>query len=140
MYSAVYKCVCKQHSDRLYSDVMEHIGNIVTKWANHLATADQPGPENELTFVREFYSVLARYFHALSSIVPIFTYMVSNLQEVTSVYSGDPKIEMSGFLMVQSKLVLKWSGFRMPFKKWTLTIRKPEKIVWFLNAIQKLPN
>ena len=78
MYSAVYKCVCTQYSDRLYSDVMEHIGNIVNRWADHLATVDQSGAENELSFVREFYSVLARYFHALSSIVPIFTYMVSS--------------------------------------------------------------
>lgn len=76
MYSAVYKCVCKQYSDRLYSDVMDHIGMIVGKWASHLTSVHADiQSDNELPFVKEFHSVLTRYFHALSSIVPIFTYM-----------------------------------------------------------------
>ena len=77
MYSAVYKCVCKQFSDRLYSDVMEHIGEIVSQWSHSLVIAhSRLGPEAELAFVSEFHLALSRYFHALGSIVPIFTYMV----------------------------------------------------------------
>lgn len=83
MYSAVYKCVCKQFSDRLYSDVMEHIGVIVGQWANSLImTHSRLGPEAELSFVSEFHLVLSRYFHALGSIVPIFTYMVRNILNI----------------------------------------------------------
>ena len=78
MYSAVYKCVCKQFSDRLYYDVMDHVGTIINRWSeNLLRSHERISPELELSFVNEFHLVLSRYFHALGSIVPIFTYMVS---------------------------------------------------------------
>jgi hypothetical protein len=89
MYSAVYKCVCKQYSDRLYSDVMDHIARIVTTWADNLARAHGGlEPDSELPFVKEFHVVLSRYFHALSSIVPIFTYMVRTYLNAHQSYFG----------------------------------------------------
>ncbi len=103
MYSAVYKCVCKQYSDRLYSDVMDHIGMIVSKWASHLSSVHADiQPEDELPFVKEFHSVLSRYFHALSSIVPIFTYMVS----YGCIVNGDIKVA-TYFFHIKCYIVLK---------------------------------
>ena len=31
MYSAVYKCVCKQYSERLYQDLLSHVGQIIQR-------------------------------------------------------------------------------------------------------------
>ena len=30
-YSAVYKCVCKQYSERLYHDLIQHVGSILQR-------------------------------------------------------------------------------------------------------------
>ena len=32
MYSAVYKCVCKQYSERLYNDLMCHVAQILQRY------------------------------------------------------------------------------------------------------------
>ena len=31
MYSAVYKCVCKQYSERLYQDLLDHVGQVLQR-------------------------------------------------------------------------------------------------------------
>jgi hypothetical protein len=69
MYSAVYKCVCKQYSEQLYADLMTHIRTRLGQWSGHLASVKDPA------FVMEFHRALVQYFHALGGIVPIFTYM-----------------------------------------------------------------
>jgi len=87
-YSAVYKCVCKQYSERLYHDLIQHVGSILQRWKNHLQSNDrrhdQPySPVNqnntcrqeELDFLKEFHKVTMQYCQAINSIVPIFTYM-----------------------------------------------------------------
>lgn len=69
MYSAVYKCVCKQYSEQLYGDLMLHMAGQLQRWTQHLnEVADQH-------FVDEFHKAISQFFHALTSIVPIFTYM-----------------------------------------------------------------
>ena len=32
MYSAVYKCVCKQYSERLYQDLLNHVKQILQRY------------------------------------------------------------------------------------------------------------
>jgi hypothetical protein len=69
MYSAVYKCVCKQYSEQLYADLMTHVKSRLGQWSAHLTQV----PDTE--FITEFHKALVQYFHALGGIVPIFTYM-----------------------------------------------------------------
>jgi len=69
MYSAVYKCVCQQFSERLYGDLINHIKTRMAQWSNQLSTVQDD------SFIAEFHKALVRYFDALNGIVPIFTYM-----------------------------------------------------------------
>ena len=69
MYSAVYKCVCKQYSDQLYADLMTHVNTRLAQWSSNL------GSVADDNFILEFHKALVQYFHALGGIVPIFTYM-----------------------------------------------------------------
>lgn len=69
MYSAVYKCVCKQYSEQLYADLITHIRTRMTQWSNQLSAVQDDA------FINEFHKALVQYFHALGGIVPIFTYM-----------------------------------------------------------------
>merc|ERR1719384_3096008 len=69
MYSAVYKCVCKQYSEQLYADLMTHIRSRLASWTTQLAEV------TDQQFITEFHKALVQYFHALGGIVPIFTYM-----------------------------------------------------------------
>ena len=69
MYSAVYKCVCKQYSEQLYADLITHIRTRLVQMSNILNDVS----DNQ--FISEFHKALLQYFHALGGIVPIFTYM-----------------------------------------------------------------
>jgi len=69
MYSAVYKCVCKQFSEQLYADLMTHVKIRLAQWSNQLSNIGDD------SFITEFHQALVQYFHALAGIVPIFTYM-----------------------------------------------------------------
>jgi len=69
MYSAVYKCVCKQYSDQLYADLICHMRTRLSQWTGDLNQV----PDQE--FILKFHTYLDRYFNALGGIVPIFTYM-----------------------------------------------------------------
>lgn len=91
MYSAVYKCVCKQHSERLYGDLMRHIEAALRTWCDRLE-AVRSTDNNQLQFVHEFDRLLAQYLHALASIVPIFTYM--NRFYVESKLNTDLRVEL----------------------------------------------
>jgi hypothetical protein len=37
MYSAVYKCVCKQFGDRLYQDLINHVRTKMAEWSRNLS-------------------------------------------------------------------------------------------------------
>jgi len=69
MYSAVYKCVCKQYSEQLYADLITHIKTRLGQWSGNLSKVQ------DCDFINEFHKALVQYFHALGGIVPIFTYM-----------------------------------------------------------------
>lgn len=69
MYSAVYKCVCKQYSEKLYQDLINHVRTRVAQWSRLMNEV----PDTQL--VEKFHHSLVQYFHALGGIVPIFTYM-----------------------------------------------------------------
>jgi len=69
MYSAVYKCVCKQYSEILYRDLFNHMRTRLAQWSTHLNSVQDEA------FIEEFHKALVQYFHALGGIVPIFTYM-----------------------------------------------------------------
>jgi len=86
MYSAVYKCVCKQYSEQLYADLITHIRTRMTQWSNQLASVQDDA------FITEFHKALVQYFHALGGIVPIFTYM--NRFYIQSKLNTDLKSEL----------------------------------------------
>jgi len=69
MYSCVYKCVCKQFSERLCNDLL-------AKVASHLANLKtEIAAEDAKTYIEKFNYALNQYLQALGGIVPIFNYM-----------------------------------------------------------------
>ncbi|XP_052773256.1 CDK2-associated and cullin domain-containing protein 1-like [Mya arenaria] len=71
MYSCVYKCVCKQFSERLYQDLIHYMAEHLTSLAQLLDSL-VPCPAD---FLDKFSFILNQYLTALSGIVPIFNYM-----------------------------------------------------------------
>ncbi|KAG9344329.1 hypothetical protein JZ751_010998 [Albula glossodonta] len=69
IYSCVYKCVCQQHSEMMYSDLKQKISTHLEQVSEEL----QGSPPDK--FIEKFNSALTRYMAALESIVPIFIYM-----------------------------------------------------------------
>ncbi len=69
MYSAVYKCVCRQYSERLFDDLTGLVKGTLCEWCDRLA------PLEGLELVNEFHRSLAQYFFALANVVPIFSYL-----------------------------------------------------------------
>jgi len=69
MYSAVYKCVCKQYSEQLYLDLITFVKTRMGQWSTNLNKVEDE------SFINEFHKALVQYFHAIGGIVPIFTYM-----------------------------------------------------------------
>ncbi|KAK3601412.1 hypothetical protein CHS0354_037745 [Potamilus streckersoni] len=71
MYSCVYKCVCKQFSERLYADLMKHM-------KSHLFALDkelEQSMQTPASFIHKFSFLMNQYLQALGGIVPIFNYM-----------------------------------------------------------------
>jgi predicted glycosyltransferase len=69
MYSCVYKCVCKQFSERLYNDLLAKVAQHLQQLNTQIA-ADDPK-----TYIEKFNFALNQYLQALGGIVPIFNYM-----------------------------------------------------------------
>ncbi|KAG7462422.1 hypothetical protein MATL_G00184690 [Megalops atlanticus] len=69
IYSCVYKCVCQQHSELMYSDLKRKITTHLEQVSHELQGSS---PD---TFIEKFNSALTHYMAALESIVPIFIYM-----------------------------------------------------------------
>ncbi|XP_066535183.1 CDK2-associated and cullin domain-containing protein 1 isoform X2 [Hoplias malabaricus] len=69
IYSYVYKCVCQQHSELLYND-------LIRKIASHLqqVSTDIQGSPPE-RFIEKFNLALVQYTAAIQCIVPVFIYM-----------------------------------------------------------------
>ena len=74
MYSAVYKCVCKHHSETLHMDLIQHVEGILKDWNTKLSYYVMM--EERQNFIQYFNEVQDRFEVALASIVPIFTYLV----------------------------------------------------------------
>ncbi|XP_013378608.1 CDK2-associated and cullin domain-containing protein 1 isoform X2 [Lingula anatina] len=71
MYSCVYKCVCKQFSERLYNDLLQYITDHCDKMCRELdATTQDP-----LVYIETFNITVKQFIQALGGIVPIFNYM-----------------------------------------------------------------
>lgn len=71
MYTCVYKCVCKQFSERLFADLLQTItSHLEQVYLNIQVQAHDPA-----AFVDHFHSALSQYLHALQAIVPVFNYM-----------------------------------------------------------------
>ncbi|XP_046333035.1 CDK2-associated and cullin domain-containing protein 1-like [Haliotis cracherodii] len=71
MYSCVYKCVCKQFSERLYSDLLA----LMTSHVQMLNTQLEGNMEDSKKFIECFSYTMHQYLQALAVIVPIFNYM-----------------------------------------------------------------
>ncbi|XP_066457469.1 CDK2-associated and cullin domain-containing protein 1 [Eleutherodactylus coqui] len=69
IYSCVYKCVCQQHSEQMYSDLMCKITCHLEKVSLELQATS---PEH---YIEKFNLALSQYMGALHSIVPLFIYM-----------------------------------------------------------------
>ncbi|XP_077206017.1 CDK2-associated and cullin domain-containing protein 1 isoform X1 [Paroedura picta] len=69
IYSCVYKCVCQQHSEQMYSDLIKKITNHLERVSKEL----QASPPD--LYVERFNIALGKYMGALQSIVPLFIYM-----------------------------------------------------------------
>ncbi|KAE8589518.1 hypothetical protein XENTR_v10017596 [Xenopus tropicalis] len=69
IYSCVYKCVCQQHSEQMYSDLIHKI-------TSHLESVSQElQASSPAHYIERFNLALAQYMGALHSIVPLFIYM-----------------------------------------------------------------
>lgn len=73
MYSCVYKCVCKQFSEKLYADLMKHMARHLEILNEQLKSLRQS--EDPKSFIEKFSFILNQYLQALGGIVPIFNYM-----------------------------------------------------------------
>ncbi|KAK6293399.1 CDK2-associated and cullin domain-containing protein 1 [Coregonus clupeaformis] len=69
IYSCVYKCVCQQHSELLYKDLMLKITTHLQQVSSYL----QISPPGNL--IENFNIALTQYTDALQCIVPVFIYM-----------------------------------------------------------------
>uniref|UniRef100_A0ABM5G1Q9 CDK2-associated and cullin domain-containing protein 1 isoform X3 n=1 Tax=Pogona vitticeps TaxID=103695 RepID=A0ABM5G1Q9_9SAUR len=69
IYSCVYKCVCQQHSEQMYSDLIKKITNHLERVSKEL----QASPPD--LYIEMFNIALGQYMGALQSIVPLFIYM-----------------------------------------------------------------
>ncbi|XP_074195084.1 CDK2-associated and cullin domain-containing protein 1 isoform X5 [Rhinolophus sinicus] len=69
IYSCVYKCVCQQHSEQMYSDLIKKITNHLERVSKEL----QASPPD--VYIERFNVALGQYMGALQSIVPLFIYM-----------------------------------------------------------------
>ncbi|ELU05474.1 hypothetical protein CAPTEDRAFT_119976 [Capitella teleta] len=86
MYSCVYKCVCKQFSQRLYSDLLRQITAHLERLSLELQSQDS------CLYIERFYFALNQYTQALGGIVPIFNYM--NRFYVESKLKSDLGVEL----------------------------------------------
>ncbi|XP_076830202.1 CDK2-associated and cullin domain-containing protein 1 isoform X2 [Brachyhypopomus gauderio] len=69
IYSHVYKCVCQQHSELLYNDLMQKIASHLQQVSSKL---QESPPE---IFIEDFNLALIQYTSALQCIVSVFIYM-----------------------------------------------------------------
>ncbi|XP_057704082.1 CDK2-associated and cullin domain-containing protein 1 [Corythoichthys intestinalis] len=69
IYSYVYKCVCQQYSELLYSDLKSKITDHLQQVSAELHAVPQ---EN---LIESFNTALTQYFAALQCIVPVFMYL-----------------------------------------------------------------
>ncbi|XP_019498456.1 PREDICTED: CDK2-associated and cullin domain-containing protein 1 [Hipposideros armiger] len=65
----VYKCVCQQHSEQMYSDLIKKITHHLERVSKEL----QASPPD--VYIERFNVALGQYMGALQSIVPLFIYM-----------------------------------------------------------------
>jgi hypothetical protein len=70
MYSAVYKAVCKQMGERLYTDLMEHMAQ---RLKNAKSKIEAEG--DSAAFVLAFDCYLTQFMHAVQLVVPTFIYL-----------------------------------------------------------------
>ncbi|XP_014847797.1 PREDICTED: CDK2-associated and cullin domain-containing protein 1 isoform X1 [Poecilia mexicana] len=69
IYGYVYKCVCQQHSELLYSDLTSKI----TAHLQQVSTQLQASPTENL--IENFNIALTQYLASLQCIVPVFIYL-----------------------------------------------------------------
>ncbi|XP_046851678.1 CDK2-associated and cullin domain-containing protein 1-like [Xenia sp. Carnegie-2017] len=68
-YSAVYKCVCFQHSEKLYENLMTLVNEVLTRIKDDLESQ----PFN--VFLKQFAYIQTQYFQSVEGITAVFNYM-----------------------------------------------------------------
>ncbi|XP_035671686.1 CDK2-associated and cullin domain-containing protein 1-like isoform X1 [Branchiostoma floridae] len=86
MYSCVYKCVCQQHSERMYNDLMSLVIGHLQRVSQELKSSPPDA------YVERFNFAMTQYMQALGGIAPIFNYM--NRFYVSSKLNTDLKEEL----------------------------------------------
>lgn len=86
MYSAAYKCVCQQHSEALYNDLMSHVHKHFLKVAMEMQHLD------DFQLIDSYYTIIHRVLYSLDGIIPIFTYL--NKVYVSTKLSSDLRTEL----------------------------------------------
>lgn len=69
MYSAVYKCVCQQHSEKMYKSLTDLVSSHLQRVTEELQTTSAE------QYPEKFNFVMAQFFQGVSGVVAIFNYM-----------------------------------------------------------------
>lgn len=69
IYSHVYKCVCQQHSELLYNDLLQKISVHLDQASAQLSDYPSEG------FIEAFNVILSQYTTAMQCIIPVFIYL-----------------------------------------------------------------
>ncbi|CAJ1066576.1 CDK2-associated and cullin domain-containing protein 1 isoform X2 [Xyrichtys novacula] len=86
IYSYVYRCVCQQHSELLYNDLILKITSHLQQVSTHLEASP---PEN---IIENFSDALNRYTASLQCIVPVFMHL--NKSYIEPKLNRDLKMEL----------------------------------------------
>ena len=65
-------------------DLIQHVEGILKNWSQNLESHVRK--EDRHNFICEVDSIMNQYFNALSSIVPIFTYLVIGFSTAMDIY------------------------------------------------------
>ncbi|XP_033102795.1 CDK2-associated and cullin domain-containing protein 1-like [Anneissia japonica] len=95
MYSCVYKCVCQQHSEKMYEDLFQLIKEHLSSIHCELQDLHQSNPDY---FLERFHQAMQKYNYSLKGIVPIFNYM--NRFYVTHKLNTDLHLELTNLFTV----------------------------------------
>lgn len=70
-YTLIYKCVSMRSAERLFRDIVQYVESVIQGWQIGLERVSG----NSTLFVDAFAKTLEQYFHAMSTLLPVCTYL-----------------------------------------------------------------